>query len=126
MEGKYFYSIADVSKELNLPHHVLRFWEEKFPKVSPHKSKGRRYYREDDVKLLKQIKYLLYEQGYTIKGVQKYLEESKIDNPPSSQPIVVKDDIKPTSSDQDRSKAEILLKKLYQLREKIQKYYEDK
>ena len=61
---------------MDLPQHVLRFWETRFPQIKPLKrGGGRRYYRPDDVELLRAIKRLLYDQGYTIKGVQKMLRE---------------------------------------------------
>ena len=71
-----FLTISEVSKELDLPQHVLRFWETKFDAVKPMKrGGGRRYYRPKDVKFLKQIQSLLYLDGYTIKGVQKLLRK---------------------------------------------------
>ena len=74
-----FRTISEVSKELNLPQHVLRFWESKFSQVKPMKRGGRRrYYRPEDLLLLKRIQNLLYIEGYTIKGVQKILR-SEID-----------------------------------------------
>ena len=72
-----FRTISEVAKELDLPQHVLRFWETKFPQVRPMKrGGGRRYYRPDDMHLLKRIRDLLYVDGYTIKGVQKLLRQS--------------------------------------------------
>ncbi len=71
-----FRTIGEVAVELALPQHVLRFWETKFSRIRPHKRRGgHRYYRPADVDLLKEIKFLLYENGYTIKGAQKYLDE---------------------------------------------------
>jgi DNA-binding transcriptional MerR regulator len=73
-----FRTISEVAKELDVQQHVLRFWETKFSQVKPMKrGGGRRYYRPEDVELLKAIHNLLYEQGYTIKGVQKLLSGSK-------------------------------------------------
>lgn len=67
-------TISEVAAELNLPQHVLRFWETKFKQISPMKrGGGRRYYRPQDTELLRRIHYLLHTQGYTIKGVQKLL-----------------------------------------------------
>lgn len=72
-----FRTISEVATELDLPQHVLRFWETKFPSVKPLKrGGGRRYYRPEDVALLKHIRDLLYVEGYTIKGVQKLLNKS--------------------------------------------------
>jgi len=71
-----FRTISEVSEELDVPQHVLRFWESKFTQVKPLKrGGGRRYYRPDDVVLLRKIRDLLYAEGYTIKGVQKLLRE---------------------------------------------------
>lgn len=74
--ARAFRTISEVSEELDIPAHVLRFWETKFGEVAPVKrGGGRRYYRPEDVLLLKKIAYLLYKEGYTIKGVQKLLKE---------------------------------------------------
>ena len=71
-----FRTISEVSKDLKLPQHVLRFWESKFSQLKPMKRNGRRrFYRREDMELLARIKYLLYDQGYTIKGVQKLLKD---------------------------------------------------
>ena len=71
-----FRTISEVADDLDVPQHVLRFWEGKFPQVKPLKrGGGRRYYRPDDVALLRRIRDLLYSEGYTIKGVQKLLKE---------------------------------------------------
>jgi DNA-binding transcriptional MerR regulator len=71
-----FRTISEVADELHIPQHVLRFWETKFPQVKPLKrGGGRRYYRPDDIALLRRVSDLLYIQGYTIKGVQRLLRE---------------------------------------------------
>lgn len=71
-----FRTISEVADELHIPQHVLRFWESKFTQVKPLKrGGGRRYYRPDDIGLLRRISDLLYIQGYTIKGVQRLLRE---------------------------------------------------
>jgi DNA-binding transcriptional MerR regulator len=71
-----FRTISEVASELDLPQHVLRFWESRFNQVKPIKrAGGRRYYRPEDVDLLRGIRALLYGEGYTIKGVQKLLRE---------------------------------------------------
>jgi DNA-binding transcriptional MerR regulator len=70
-----FRTISEVAGELDVAQHVLRFWESKFPQVRPLKrGGGRRYYRPEDVDMLRQIRSLLYEEGYTIKGAQKLLK----------------------------------------------------
>ena len=71
-----FRTISEVASDLDVPQHVLRFWESKFSQIKPMKrGGGRRYYRPEDVDLLRGIRHLLYTDGYTIKGVQKLLRE---------------------------------------------------
>lgn len=71
-----FRTISEVADDLDLPQHVLRFWETRFSQIKPLKrGGGRRYYRPDDIDLLKGIRYYLYGEGYTIKGVQRILKE---------------------------------------------------
>jgi DNA-binding transcriptional MerR regulator len=71
-----FRTISEVADELEVPKHVLRFWEAKFTQLKPMKrGGGRRYYRPEDVALLRGIRFLLYNDGYTIRGVQKILRE---------------------------------------------------
>ncbi len=71
-----FRTISEVADDLHLPQHVLRFWETRFPQIKPLKRGGnRRYYRPDDVELLRAIRFLLYDEGLTIRGVQKMLRE---------------------------------------------------
>ena len=72
-----FRTIGEVAEDLELPAHVLRFWESKFPQLKPLKrGGGRRYYRPEDICLLRRIRQCLYHDGYTIRGVQKLLSES--------------------------------------------------
>jgi DNA-binding transcriptional MerR regulator len=94
-----FRTISEVAAELDLPQHVLRFWETKFTQIKPLKrGGGRRYYRPEDVLLLRGIRDLLHKDGYTIKGVQKLLRQSGpkvlVDadgRPPPSEPPVAED-----------------------------------
>ncbi len=100
-----FRTISEVAQSLDLPQHVLRFWESRFPQIKPLKrGGGRRYYRPDDVELLRAIKHLLYDEGYTIKGVQrlfkeqgaralaaKSLDEEPVDRPAAASPHVVQE-----------------------------------
>ena len=73
-----FRTISEVATELDVPQHVLRFWESKFSQVRPLKrGGGRRYYRPEDIDLLRRIRSLLYDDGYTIKGVQRLLKEGR-------------------------------------------------
>lgn len=75
-----FRTISEVADELDVQKHVLRFWEARFPQVRPMKrGGGRRYYRPEDMELLRGIRHLLHAEGYTIKGVQKILREQGID-----------------------------------------------
>ena len=72
-------TIREVADSLDLPQHVLRFWETRFPQIRPLKrAGGRRYYRPDDIERLRIIKRLLYDEGYTIKGVQKLFKEQGV------------------------------------------------
>ena len=74
-----FRTISEVAEELDVPQHVLRFWETRFAQIKPMKrGGGRRYYRPEDVNLLKGIRHLLYGEGYTIKGVQRILKEQGV------------------------------------------------
>jgi DNA-binding transcriptional MerR regulator len=74
-----FRTISEVADELDLPQHVLRFWESRFPHIRPMKrGGGRRYYRPEDVDLLRGIRHLLYGDGYTIRGVQRILREQGV------------------------------------------------
>jgi DNA-binding transcriptional MerR regulator len=82
-----FRTISEVASALDLPQHVLRFWESKFTAIKPMKrGGGRRYYRPEDVALLTRIRDLLHNEGYTIKGVQKLLREtgSKLKTAPAA------------------------------------------
>jgi DNA-binding transcriptional MerR regulator len=74
-----FRTISEVADDLDLPQHVLRFWETRFSQIKPLKrGGGRRYYRPDDVELLRAIRHLLYGEGYTIRGVQRILKEQGV------------------------------------------------
>ncbi|MBM3547810.1 MAG: MerR family transcriptional regulator [Alphaproteobacteria bacterium] len=75
-----FRTISEVAEDLDVPSHVLRFWETKFSQIRPLKrGGGRRYYRPEDVELLRRIRQLLYRDGYTIKGVQRLLRDRSIE-----------------------------------------------
>ena len=74
-----FRTISEAAEELDVPAHVLRFWESKFPQISPLKrAGGRRFYRPQDLQLLRGIKRLLYEDGFTIKGARKFLKDNGV------------------------------------------------
>ncbi len=81
-----FRTIGEMAKELGVRTHILRYWEEQFPMLRPLKrAGGRRHYRADDVQLLHQISRLLNQEGYTIKGARKALQQGS-DSPPLEQP----------------------------------------
>ena len=99
-----FRTISEVASDLDVPPHVLRFWETKFAQIKPMKrGGGRRYYRPDDIQLLKNIRSLLYVEGYTIKGVQRLLKENGVRT--AAQVVNVPDHIPP---DRDAGKSKIL------------------
>ena len=108
-----FRTISEVSKDLSLPQHVLRFWETKFTQIKPIKrGGGRRYYRPEDIELLRGIKYLLYNDGYTIRGVQKVIKENGakkiISNPKNNNDFTfLKDEHK--SSNENQIKPQVMI-----------------
>ena len=74
-----FRTISEVAEDLDVPQHVLRFWETRFSQIKPMKrGGGRRYYRPEDMELLRSIRHFLYGEGYTIKGVQRMLKEQGV------------------------------------------------
>ena len=129
-----FRTISEVSKDLSLPQHVLRFWETKFIQIKPIKrGGGRRYYRPEDIRLLRGIKSLLYNDGYTIRGVQKVIKEvgtkkilrnevennSFTDNEININQDVSNDISRPNLGDGKRKKLMKVLDNLVDLRKKI-------
>jgi DNA-binding transcriptional MerR regulator len=118
-----FRTIREVAEVIDVPQHVLRFWESKFRQVDPLKrGGGRRYYRPDDVILIKKIKQLLYDDGYTIKGVQKLLNESKNKNVVVEKSLintVSKTDTDISKSSEDRDQLKELLQDLQELKRLI-------
>jgi len=112
-----FRTISEVACELDLPQHVLRFWETKFNQVRPMKrGGGRRYYRPEDVALLNRIRGLLYDEGYTIKGVQKLLRDGALkksdlrDEAPPTTPAgdALKDEIRDAIHELEGLRSELL------------------
>ncbi len=131
-----FRTISEVADELDVPQHVLRFWETKFPQVRPLKrGGGRRYYRPEDVDLLRGIRSLLYQEGYTIKGVQKLMREGALKSrvhtpveaaaaeplrpattpPPPAEPVAAARDIK------RRTQLDLAIDDLVELRDRLGK-----
>jgi DNA-binding transcriptional MerR regulator len=91
-----FRTISEVAEELDIPQHVLRFWETRFTQIKPMKrSGGRRFYRPDDVDLLRGIRKLLYSDGYTIRGVQRILKEQGVKAVQSQQVTAEPEDASP-------------------------------
>ena len=114
-----FRTIAEVASELDLPAHVLRFWESKFPQIRPLKRRGgRRYYRPEDVALLRRIRSLLYTEGYTIKGVQRLLREggAKASEQPSETAASVPDHEAPMREGDAKEELRAVLSELQALR----------
>jgi len=112
-----YQTISEVSVQLDVPAHVLRFWESKFSVLKPLKrSGGRRYYRTEDIQLLKSIKSLLYDEGYTIKGAQNSLKKRT-----SASGFVQMDEAKQPSSAMRQSVAEAHLHKAESLLEEANK-----
>ena len=95
-----FRTISEVATELEVPQHVLRFWESKFSQIRPLKrGGGRRYYRPEDVTLLRRIRQCLYEDGYTIKGVQRLLREGQLKPPDPPGPVTIEEDPTPVEEE---------------------------
>jgi DNA-binding transcriptional MerR regulator len=133
-----FRTISEVASELDVPQHVLRFWESRFTQIKPTKrAGGRRYYRPEDVDLLRGIRALLYSDGYTIKGVQKVLRDrglryvaeigrESIQDAPvkaadaGSRVSAILPFERPAAlADEEREKLEILLAELVQLKSRL-------
>jgi DNA-binding transcriptional MerR regulator len=114
-----FRTISEVADELNVPQHVLRFWETKFTQIRPLKrGGGRRYYRPEDVTLLKRIRTLLYTDGLTIKGVQKLLRETGTRVQPE-EPQTVAAPVVQGPSGLPRAETQALLAELQALRDDL-------
>jgi DNA-binding transcriptional MerR regulator len=103
-----FRTISEVADDLDVPQHVLRFWETRFAQIKPMKrSGGRRYYRPEDVNLLRGIRHLLYGQGYTIRGVQRILREQGIKTVQNWQSSAISPMV-PTTDDEEPDHEEML------------------
>lgn len=102
-----FRTISEVADDLHIPQHVLRFWESKFPQLKPLKrGGGRRYYRPEDIALLRRISDLLYTQGYTIKGVQRLLRDGTDDGPePHTGELPLGDPLPPPAAEEQETAA---------------------
>lgn len=114
-----FRTISEVATDLDVPQHVLRFWETKFPQLKPLKrGGGRRYYRPEDVLLLQRVRDLLYRDGYTIKGVQRLLrdgardaktDEARTAAPPAQEPAVAEEAVPETAEISEPSPPETVV-----------------
>ena len=117
-EGKSataFRTISEVSAELDVQQHVLRFWETKFTQIRPLKrGGGRRYYRPEDVQLLRRIRDLLYAEGYTIKGVQRLLRDGSIDDVEETAA-----DTEPALNHRERAELRTILRELEAVRDQL-------
>lgn len=110
-----YQTISEVSAQLDVPAHVLRFWETKFSSLKPMKrSGGRRYYRAEDIQLLQQIKTLLYDEGYTIKGAQNSLKKRSPTSPVSAHTVIADTADSAASTHKGLDEAEALLKQAEQ------------
>jgi DNA-binding transcriptional MerR regulator len=102
-----FRTISEVAGDLDVPQHVLRFWESKFPQIRPLKrGGGRRYYRPEDVVLLRRIRQCLYQEGYTIKGVQRLLRDGAL-KIGAAKPLVLApaNDVAPVAAESEEARA---------------------
>ena len=112
-----FRTISEVADDLQIPQHVLRFWETKFPQLKPLKrGGGRRYYRPEDIALLKRISDLLYTQGYTIKGVQRLLREGGIEEAGGAPELPLGDVDEPDAPEPVRDALDTLERLAHELR----------
>ncbi|MBY4675765.1 MerR family transcriptional regulator [Marinobacterium arenosum] len=91
--GKRYFTIGEVAKLCDLKPHVLRYWEQEFDQIEPVKRSNRRYYQRQDVLLIRQIRSLLYEQGYTISGARQWLAGSSADQDSSQMKQVIRQTI---------------------------------
>ncbi len=115
-----FRTIREVSEALDVPQHVLRFWETKFPQVRPLKrGGGRRYYRPEDVELLHRIRSLLYAEGYTVRGVQKLLRERGPKAVSDSHAVASEETAKGPLDPETRAQAARILDELATLRDML-------
>lgn len=118
-------TISEVSEILELPQHVLRFWETKFPQIQPLKRRGgRRFYRPQDVELLKIIKTLLHEKGYTIKGALTELNQAfkpKLELVADTGPAMPELRRNRTLSEEDRAELEEVRRELHGIRDLLRK-----
>ncbi|HXV26243.1 MAG TPA: MerR family transcriptional regulator [Alphaproteobacteria bacterium] len=116
-----FRTISEVAEELDVPQHVLRFWETKFPQVRPLKrGGGRRYYRPEDVDLLRRIRRLLYQEGYTIKGVQRLLREGGLRHEVSTTAETIEEPAPGIAAEMNRDRLESLLEDLQEMRAMVE------
>jgi DNA-binding transcriptional MerR regulator len=110
-----FRTIGEISAELGLPQHILRYWETRFPQLRPMTRSGnRRYYRPEDVELVRRINHLLHVEGYTVKGVQKLLAGKEAPTPVQTSPAAPQ-----TQAPARESSEQPVLPELLRIREKL-------
>ena len=113
-----FRTISEVSIELDVPQHVLRFWEGKFSQVRPLKrGGGRRYYRPEDISLLRRIRDLLYSEGYTIKGVQRLLREGRGKDEAGDEDTTSPEAVAPSQQGDQAQEIKAVIEELSELRD---------
>lgn len=122
-----FKTISEAAAVLNVPQHVLRFWESRFTQIKPMKLRGgRRYYRPEDMEILTTIKHLLYKQGYTIKGAKKAFSQWKNgvpELPVKETPAAVQEPVsKPAIADKQHSQLAVIRQELIGLRDVLKPY----
>jgi DNA-binding transcriptional MerR regulator len=117
-----FRTISEVADDLHIPQHVLRFWETKFPQLKPLKrGGGRRYYRPEDIALLRRISDLLYTQGYTIKGVQRLLRDGTDEGPQATTAELPLGDPPPAAEEQETAALRAALAELEEIARALRK-----
>jgi DNA-binding transcriptional MerR regulator len=117
-----FRTISEVADDLHIPQHVLRFWETKFPQLKPLKrGGGRRYYRPEDIALLRRISDLLYTQGYTIKGVQRLLRDGTDEGPQATTAELPLGDPPPAAEEQETAALRAALGELEEIARALRK-----
>jgi DNA-binding transcriptional MerR regulator len=121
-----FKTIGELSEELGVAQHILRYWESKFPQLRPLQRAGnRRYYRPADVELARRIHHLLSQEGYTVRGVQKLLEERRSDPAPAPEPAIQTDRPAIAPPDSIPSGESIDVERLMALRDRLASALED-
>jgi DNA-binding transcriptional MerR regulator len=122
---KKYYTIGEVSEICQLKSHVLRYWEQVFPQLSPSKRRGRRYYQKQDLVLLIEIRSLLHEQGFTISGAKARLSESNniSDVPLNSSELEIRTVVSPLSTINQPHQVQVIKEELMAFKHFLQQTY---